>query len=99
MERDPGLRPSASLYHLIRPAAAILIKMPTALTRSCIQNAPDTSTMAKWPAKDRNTPRQQIFSECCPQPLAGHAQRDLRNGQSRGMNFTVTTASARKCAN
>jgi hypothetical protein len=49
--------------------------------------------------KERNTPRQKISSECWPQTIAGHAHRDLRNGQSRGTNFTVTTASARKCAN
>ena len=75
-----------------------MIRMPTALTRSCIQKAPDTSTMAKWAAKDRNTPRQKISSECWPQTITGHAQRDLSDGQSRGMNYTVTTASARKCA-
>src|SRR5262245_8207320 len=30
--------------------------------------------------------------------MGGQAHHDLRNGQSRGTNLTVSTASARKCA-
>src|SRR5262249_13783037 len=96
--RDPGLRPSALLYQVKRPATATMTIMPSPLSTNCIHTAPDTSTMAKWAAKDKNTPRQKISSECCPHTIGGQSQRDLSPGQSRGKKRTVTTASARKCA-
>src|SRR5262249_48488419 len=96
--RDPGLRPSALLYQVSRPATATMMIMPSPLSRNCIHTAPEISTMAKWAAKDRNTPRQKISNECCPHTIGGQSQRDLSPGQSRGRKRTVTTASARKCA-
>src|SRR5215813_12099868 len=95
--RDPELR-SARLYHVSRAATPIMTTMPSPLSRNCIHTAPETSIMAKWAAKERNTPRQKISSECCPHTIGGHSQRDLSPGQSRGRKRTVTTASARKCA-
>src|SRR5262249_21698282 len=96
--RVPAPR-SARLYHVISPAAAIIIRIPNRLTKACNQKAAETSTIAKWAAKDRNTPRQKISSECCPQTIGGHSHQVLSSGQSRGTNHTVTTAKARKCAN
>src|SRR5215472_16997104 len=95
--RDPELR-SARLYHLNRPATATMTTMPSPLSRNCIHTAPETSTMAKWAAKDKNTPRQKISSECCPHAIGAHSQRDFNPVQSRGVNHSVTTASARKWA-
>src|SRR5690242_18583936 len=54
--------------------------------------------MMNWPANAKNTPRQKISSECCPQRIAGCKYGDLSHGQSRGMKYTVTAASARKWA-
>src|SRR5262249_6512761 len=51
----------------------------------------------KWPAKDKNTPRQNVSSECWPHTIAGQKIQDLSAGQSRGTNATVMIASARKC--
>src|SRR6516164_3826660 len=96
--RDPGLRSSALLYHPSRPATATMTTMPTPLATNWIQTALDTSTIAKCAAKDRNTPRQKISSECWPQTIGGQAHHDFSNGQSRGTKRTVSTASARKCA-
>src|SRR5262249_6337304 len=96
--RDPGLRPSALLYHVITNAAPIIMRMPNTLTRSRIQKEAESSTMAKCAANERKTPRQKISSECCPQTIGGQAHHDFSIGQSRGTNHTVTTASARKCA-
>src|SRR5262249_16706970 len=98
LRRDPGLRSSALLYHPSRPATATMTTMPTPLATNCTQTALDTSTIAKCAAKDRNTPRQKISSECCPQTMGGQAHHDFSSGQSRGTKRTVNTASARKCA-
>ena len=46
--------------------------------------------MMNWPAKAKNTPRQKISSECCPQRIAGRRYGDFSQGQSRGMKCTVT---------
>src|SRR5262245_61819798 len=98
LRRDPGLRSSALLYHPSRPATATMTTIPTPLATNWTQTALDTSTIAKCAAKDRNTPRQKISSECWPQTMDGQAHHDFSNGQSRGTNRTVSTASARKCA-
>src|SRR5262249_176316 len=76
----PGLRLSASLYHLNSAAAAIMISMPNALASTCIQRAGEISVMAKGAAKERKTPTQKISSECCPQTMGGHSSGDFRNG-------------------
>src|SRR3954468_12960472 len=85
-ERELGLRPSILLYHVMRAAAAIIIRMPNKLISTCIQTAPEISTMAKWPAKARNTPKQKISSECCPHRIAGYSAQELSVGQVRGTN-------------
>src|SRR5262249_55989871 len=85
-----GLRPSALLYQVSRPATATMMIMPSPLSRNCIHTAPEISTMAKWAAKDRNTPRQKISNECCPHTIGGQSQRDLSPGQSRGRKRTRT---------
>ena len=66
--------------------------MPNTLIRTCIQIAPEISTMAKWPANARKTPRQKISSECWPQMIAGSNNQELSTGQVRGTNRTVSTA-------
>src|ERR1700728_1508419 len=45
LTREPGLRPSIFLYHDIRYAVAIMIKMPIRLTPTCISGPPDHSLM------------------------------------------------------
>src|SRR5262249_12482114 len=69
--RVVGPRPSKSLYHIIRAAVPIIITIPNALITISIQIAPDTSTIAKWPAKARKMPKQKISRECCPHRMAG----------------------------
>src|SRR5262249_43437905 len=95
---EPGLCPSACLYHIKSHAPAIITRIPNTLVSSCIQKAADISVMAKWAAKERKMPRQKISSECCPQAIAGRSQRDFRPGQSMGTKWTVMMASARKWA-
>src|SRR5262249_25962176 len=86
------------LYHEITHAMPDMIMMPATLTRSCIQAPPETSARTKWPAKARNTPKQNISRECWPQRIKGRSQIDFRGGQSLGRKRTVIAASARKCA-
>src|SRR5665811_2127653 len=95
--RGPGPCRSMILYHEINAAAATIMAMPEMLTITCVSTRLDTSVNTKWPAKDRNTPRQEIPSECCPHTIAGQNTRDFSAGQSRGTNHTVITASDRKC--
>ena len=71
--------------------------MPNRLTITCVNTRLETSVNTKWPANDRNTPRQKISSECCPHTIAGQNTGDFSAGQSRGTNHTVITASDRKC--
>src|SRR5438477_8415021 len=71
LERDPGLRPSTFLYHVINAAVPIITRIPSTLITTCIHNAPVISIKAKWPEKARNTPRQKISSECWPHKMAG----------------------------
>jgi len=52
------------LYHEIRAAVAIIKMMPSKLVAICMPMPGLISTMAKWAAKDRNTPRQKISREC-----------------------------------
>src|SRR5215831_3692632 len=56
--------PSMFLYHDISAAVATIATMPRTLTRTCMAMPSEISTMAKCPAKDRNTPKQKISSEC-----------------------------------
>src|SRR5580692_2614900 len=98
LTREPGLRPSITLYHDIRLATAIMIIMPMRLMAIWVSGPPEYSLMTNWPAKAKNTPRQKISSECWPHRMAGCRIGDFRPGQSRGMNRTVTVASARKWA-
>ena len=87
------------LYHEITHAMPDMIRMPNRLTRKCITAPPAISARTKWPAKARNTPRQNISSECWPQRINGRSQTDFRGGQSLGRKRTVSAASARKWAN
>src|SRR5262249_16068225 len=96
--RGPDFRPSTFLYHVINAAAATIMSIPNALTRTCIATPSYTSTIAKWLANDKNTPRQKISSEFCPHRMAGFSSGEPRPGQSRGTRRTGSTASARKCA-
>jgi hypothetical protein len=52
------------LYHEMRVAVATIMTMPNKLMAICIRMPSLISTMAKWAAKDRNTPRQKISREC-----------------------------------
>src|SRR5262245_1863715 len=96
-ERDPGLRPSIFLYHEINAAAAHIMAMPRALTRTWTITASDSSLKTKCPANDRKIPRQKISRECCPHRMAGRNQTDCNPGQSEGMKRIVSAARARKC--
>src|SRR5580700_3243903 len=82
LTREPGLRPSISLYHDIRLAVAIMMKMPKRLIAACTRGPPDHSPMMNCPANARNTPRQKISSECWPQRIAGCNSGDFNSGQS-----------------
>src|SRR4029450_10286670 len=85
LERDPGLRPSTPLYHVITQAAAIIRRIPNTLTTMSAQAPPPAiSAMKKWPAKAKNTPKQKICRECWPHRMAGRRIGDLSPGQSRG---------------
>ena len=86
------------LYQETSAAAATMMTMPLALTATCISSRLDTSVNTKWPAKDRNTPRQKVSSECWPQTIAGQNTGDFSAGQARGTNQTVITASEKKCS-
>ena len=59
----------------------------------------EISEVTKWPRNERKMPRQKISSECWPHRIIGLRTGDFSYGQSAGMNRTVTTASATKCAN
>jgi hypothetical protein len=52
------------LYHDIRFAVAIIIRMPAALSAACRSGPPDHSLMMNCAAKARKTPRQKISREC-----------------------------------
>src|ERR1700688_4483845 len=86
-----------TLYHEIKTAAATMMAIPEMLTITWVRTRLDTSVNTKWPANDRNTPRQKIPSECCPHTIAGHNTHDFSAGQSLGTSHTVITASERKC--
>ena len=74
-----GLRPSMTLYHDIRLAVAIMIRMPNRLMAVWISGPPDHSLMTNCPAKAKNTPRQKISSECWPQRMAGCRNGDFKS--------------------
>src|SRR5262249_48751223 len=86
------------LYHEITHALPDMITMPPKLIGTCITGPPPTSAKTKWPAKARNTPRQNISRECWPQRIKGRSQIDFNGGQSFGRKRTTIAASARKCA-
>ena len=73
-----------------QPAAAIIMRMPNALTRTCIQNAPDTSTMAKWAGERQKHAEAEDFQRMLaahdrrPQPsaISGPASRAARTAPS-----------------
>src|SRR5262245_10473197 len=94
--RGPPLCRSACLYHESMAAIATMIAIPATLTAMCMKIRLETSVNMKWPAKDRNTPRQKVSRECWPQTIAGHKVRDFKAGQSFGTRATVITASDRK---
>src|SRR5690242_14434290 len=96
--REPGFRPSISLYHDNRPPAAIINPTPTTLTVTCMATPPEISLMAKWAAKARNTPKQKISNECWPHQIAGWKTGQRKAGQVWGTYQTTTAPSARKCA-
>jgi hypothetical protein len=83
------------LYHEMRAAVATIMTMPNKLMAICIRMPSLISTMAKWAAKDRNTPRQKISRECWPHTMAGRNHQERRKCQSRGTNRTVSTAKLR----
>src|SRR5579862_1933463 len=87
--RGPGPRLSTPLYHVISAAKPTMMAMPAMLTAICVATRFDTSVNTKCPAKDKNTPRQNISSECWPHTITGHSNRVFKNGQSRGTNQTV----------
>ena len=73
-----------------------MMAIPPTLTAICMNSRLETSVNMKWPAKERNTPRQKVSRECWPQTIAGHKIRDFKAGQSLGTKATVMTASDRK---
>src|SRR5690606_39366654 len=93
--RGPCL--SIFLYHEISHAAPAMMAIPARLTRNWTGIRLETSVKTKCAAKDRNTPRQKMPSECWPHRMAGRKKADFSAGQSRGTSRSVTIASDRKC--